>query len=163
MRSLIGALLTLVVAIGGVGIDAASARTTRRSKSSAWTLRVETSGGFSGRGRGSVTIESNGTVTPEPGGSGPRRCTAALSSQELSALRAAIGRAASESWGGRTYGTPTPDAMAYTMTLTRGGRSTSVSWYDATRDALPPRTNALVERVDAAWEKANAACPREGT
>ena len=60
----------------------------------AWSLRVHTTGGFTGQGIGSVTISSNGQV-----GCGPAApCATSMTTASLNAVRMALGSIVEAAW-----------------------------------------------------------------
>ena len=76
----------------------------------AWSLSVHTSGGFTGRGAGSVTISSDGQL-----GCGPAPCETPL----LERFGKAIVSAVAEPWGGPGPSTICSDCIRTTIVLKR--------------------------------------------
>jgi hypothetical protein len=145
-------------------VSQADARTRRRMHAdAAWTVTIETSGGFTGRGRGSVAISGAGNVAAQPPavpGASQGRCTARLTAAELATLRTAIDSTDAESWDGKRFGAAAADAMTYTLTLRRGGRTWTATWFDSSRQEIPERLSALADAVETGWTKATDECRR---
>ena len=97
----------------------------------AWSLQVHTSGGFTGRGAGSVTISSDGRMQ-----CGPAPCATPLASGLLDPFGKAVASAVlGAGWGGQPPSTLCSDCIRTTIVLKRReGAVVSVyraSWDDS--------------------------------
>jgi hypothetical protein len=130
-----------------------------------WSVGVSTSGGFAGRGRGSVSVSSDGKLVANPPSRGGapqqvRACETALDGDDLRRIEAAVARAAPAGWRTRKPDLAAPDAFGYTLTLVRADGQAQASWHDNTRDLLPADLAELYAGVEAAWNHALTACRR---
>ena len=126
-----------------------------------WTIRVTTSGGFTGRGRGGVRVSSEGKLeagkTAFPG-TVPRSCEYQLSAEELTGIAASVAASKPDGWGAAGQKGAAPDAFGYRLELRQGERTHDATWYDNTRESLPADLKQLYDGVAAAWKRALAAC-----
>jgi hypothetical protein len=115
-------------------------------------LSLTTSGGFSGRGLGSVAVHGNDLTAKTIGGA---ECARQLDAQEQQQLATAVASARAETWKEDYTPSSNPhgnaDQIHYTLTL--DGRS--VRWTDEATPALPP---ALSELQRLASSLRNDAC-----
>jgi hypothetical protein len=114
----------------------------------AWTIRISTSGGFTGRGRGGVTLTSQGDLTclqtSHP-------CENKLVADRLRPVAQLISSLDPSKWGNATAqeNMVCNDCYTTTMTLARreGGKVTltTLSWNDVTQRRVPPDVLRLVD------------------
>jgi hypothetical protein len=118
-----------------------------------WQVRIETSGGFTGRGAGNVAVLSDGAVQT----SGLRACTDKLTSVRVETLSRAVAAAAPASWNPSYVRASNPqgccDQYHYVLTIeapNTDGRPTKYTtrWYSEMLSALPVDLRAI---YDAAW------------
>jgi len=122
-------------------------------------------GGFTGRGNGTVLITSDGKITIErpsvPGKQTPS-CEGELSAVDLKRLTDTISKSHPDTWDRGGLNAPAPDAFGYVLGLTMGNGSGTKSfvakWYDNTRDELPEDLKAVSDAVSAAMESAEGKC-----
>lgn len=153
------AITLALVAATLAGLATTAGARARRRSPAPWTVTVETSGGFTGRGRGSVAVDANGIVRATlagPPNATPQRRTVRLTSVEREAIAAAVVGATPTEWSGKTFGNAAADAMTYRLTLRRGAQAWTATWYDSSRDELPPRVAALFDAIEPAWSRAEA-------
>ena len=148
------ALLTAIAAILTFsGINAAQAPPPDALPSvpdgdGAWTIRISTSGGFTGRGRGSVTMTSQGNLSCLKTS---RPCTEKLVDDKLRPVARLVSSFDPSKWA-----SPTPqenmvcnDCITTTVTFARreGGKLKikSLSWNDATQIKAPSDVVRIVE------------------
>jgi hypothetical protein len=129
-----------------------------------WSIRLETSGGFAGRGNGNVDINSEGKISFEKpktpvGQSTP--CTGKLAAEDLKQLRTLVSNAKVAGWQGTGINVAAPDAFGYKLTLSLPSETSSVQWYDNTRDKLPDDLKNVVAAVNKAKEKQAAVCEKQ--
>jgi len=117
----------------------------------AWSVRVKTSGGFTGRGVGNVLITSAGRVryeTPEAPNRQGRGCEGRLSKEELRRVGRSVGESDPAGWEVSGPNAAAADAVTYELELKAGdGRTHKVTWYDNTREGLPDDLRRLSEEV----------------
>jgi hypothetical protein len=95
-----------------------------------WSVSLESSGGITGAGEGSVEVRSDGrTVAIDPQG---RRCEEILSGDNFAAVARAVVGTDPEEWE-QNYEPPSGSADFFTFDLTvdRDGEETSSSWSEA--------------------------------
>ena len=80
----------------------------------AWSLRIHTTGGFTGQGIGSVTISSNGQVT-----CGPAPCATPMTTASLKPVNTALGAIIDAAWILRTASSYCRDCIQTTIALKR--------------------------------------------
>ncbi|MGH9241961.1 MAG: hypothetical protein ACRD3G_28280 [Vicinamibacterales bacterium] len=107
-----------------------------------WSLRIHTSGGFTGQGIGSVTITSNGQMA-----CGPAPCATPL----LERFAKAIVSAVAEPWGGLGPSTICSDCIRTTIVLKRRDGDV-VRVYRTSWDDSQPVTPQLRELRRLAFE-----------
>lgn len=132
---------------------------------SAWNVRIATSGGFAGGGRGGVSVTADGKLVAEPAPARGRKdpaaaCEATLTEDERARIASAVAAAKPEGWKAGKLDVAAPDAFRYDLTLTRGAAEFQASWYDNTVQRLPADLAELNESVRVAWTRALAACER---
>ena len=118
---------------------------------SSWSVQLKTSGGLTGRGQGSISVNSDGKVRYEPPnvpGRPGRPCERVLSADDLRPLADAVRRNRSAGWQVPGPNAAAPDAFAYDLELRTGGdHAYRVTWYDNTRDRLPEDVKSLAEAL----------------
>lgn len=98
-----------------------------------WRIEVTTSGGFSGRGGGAWTIDSEGKVSVTS--ISKRSCTFEATDAERKRFDALIANARPETWkDSYVPEDPCCDRFEYRMTVVRGDRERKIVWVD---DPLP--------------------------
>jgi hypothetical protein len=110
----------------------------------AWKIEITTTGGFTGRGAGSMTVAADGNIVVRPG------CKLRLSAEDLKKLGELIEKAKPQEWKA-SYAVPANpngccDMIGYTLTMTRAGTRRTATWYD---DHLPfpPDLDAIVSAL----------------
>lgn len=115
-----------------------------------FTIDLDTSGGFTGRGRGGVTIKSDGTV--RAGRFGTNReastCQATLASADLALLQTAVARTR-EAWPATVNPAGDDgccDRFQYTLRVglqdgdaKKPARTFETTWHDGNEKFLPPQ------------------------
>ena len=113
----------------------------------AWTIRITTSGGFTGRGRGNVTLTSQGNLTCLQT---LRPCDNKLVDDKLRPIAQLVSSFDPSKW---TSATPAGQSLCndcYTTTVTFARRDggklkiTTLSWDDATQSKVPPDVVKIV-------------------
>jgi hypothetical protein len=136
-----------------------------------FVVDLDTSGGFIGRGRGGVRIESDGHLRAAPVGGAHRdadACPAKLQHDVLGALRRAVEAAAVRAWPS-TFAPADDNGCCdrHTWRLRveyadAGGqvRTLATMWYDGNEARLPKDIAAIRNIALTALESALAACAR---
>ena len=115
-----------------------------------WSLKLTTSGGFAGVGRGKLSVDSKGTMSYEA----PARpneirtsCTGTLYNDKLRPISDAVAQANPKEWNSPELNVAAPDAFGYKLELLMGSdlAPDTVQWYDNTKDKLPPDLKRLSE------------------
>ena len=128
----------------------------RRPAPASWKVTIDTGGGFTGRGTGSVEVLSDGTVRTGRGFSRP--CGAKVAAADLELLARAVVEAQPATWKPEYVRASNPhgccDQFRYTLTLElqhAEGPATkhSTRWYSEMSNALPVDVRGLFE---AAWK-----------
>jgi hypothetical protein len=164
-------LATLLLTLAVAGLTAAKAVTSRPAQRpearSVWEIRVETSGGFAGTGRGSVALSSEGDVTvvrspmrPREASPNQEPCRGRLGEDELQGLARAIETAAPAGWRLPGLERAAPDAYRYrfTLRLGEGPEAHAATWYDNTADLLPEDLAAIYQLAAEVWNRVAQAC-----
>ncbi len=113
-----------------------------------WSLKLTTSGGFAGIGRGNLSIESDGKFEYEQPTS-PQQvrkgCKGTMYPSHLSPISEAVAQAKPEAWNRPDLDVAAPDAFRYKLELRFGSAAqpTIVQWYDNTSGKLPPDLKRL--------------------
>src|SRR5258708_4182449 len=129
------------------------------------SVRMAITGGFTGRGNGTVLITSDGKITierpPMPGKQIPS-CEGKLSAVDLKRLNDAISKSHPDTWNRGGLNVAAPDAFGYELGLTMGtgsgAKSFTATWYDNTRDQMPEDFKAVSDAVSAARKSAEEKC-----
>lgn len=133
----------------------------------AWKVTIDTSGGFTGRGTGSVAVASNGTI-----GTGPvmiRSCAGELAPGDLQRLTLAVTQAQPAAWKPSYVRAENPDGCCdqfrYTLTLeieqADGSRTVARTfWYSEMSKALPGDLQQVFETAWSMKREADARCKR---
>lgn len=129
------------------------------------SVQLSVSGGFSGRGNGSVMITSDGKVTvdrPAVGRNKAIACEGKLSRELLSRLSDAVSKGRPDAWNMGRLNAPSPDAFGYALRLEVGkgddAKTYKVGWYDNTTSMLPGDLKAISEAVGAARSEIEQTC-----
>jgi hypothetical protein len=109
-----------------------------------WKIQLDSSGGFAGRGNGSYTIDSGGTVTVTD--MAGKSCTYELTKEELARIEKLLVKAKPKAWSA-SYMPKNPccDRFEWTLTLTAGERTYKTQWLD--REPKPPAPKDLIALV----------------
>lgn len=151
MTSVAMLMMTLTLLRCGAANDVSSSPvSTPSAKQESWKVEIMTDGGITGKGLGSVQIDSSGHVVAA---FMARHCDGQLTPEESAALSAAQAGAMPGSWRS-SYATPGvpnghPDEIHYSLVLTRGAKSYTTSWYGESGDTLPADLAGLRA---AAWQ-----------
>jgi hypothetical protein len=169
MKPLTLAVLWLALAAVPAASQPSSAE--RDGGRSAFVVDLDTAGGFMGRGRGGVTIQSDGRLRAAPVGGAHRdadACPARLEPDVLGALRRAVDAAATQAWPG-TFA-PADDKGCCDRHTWRlrveyvdaGGqtRTLATMWYDGNEARLPKDIAAIRKIALDGLVSALAACAR---
>lgn len=129
-----------------------------------WRIEIETSGGFSGKGVGGVSVSSDRQVSASS--EARRACKSDASSEEIKAIEKLISQTKPRQWR-KSYARPGnprgyADQFLYTLkmsiTKTGGAQSYETSWYDETRDTLPHDLDSLVKELWKIRDRVIAKC-----
>lgn len=164
-RSLPNTIVTiaaLLVGLAACGMPAASTTsTTPVPEPASWSLRLTTSGGFSGRGMGNIAITSAGAASyeaPSATGQAAATCAKALPDATRKNITAAVAAAVPSKWQapGPSAGA---DMFGYTLTLqTVTGKAATLSWDDGTYNQLSGDARTLADATLAALGEQATAC-----
>lgn len=122
---------------------------------SAWSLRVHTTGGFTGRGAGSVTISSDGRMA-----CGPAPCTTSAVSARLESFGTAVSSAVVGAvWGPQPLSSLCSDCIRTTIVLKRR-EGDAVRIYRASWDDSQPVASELRDLRRLALELRSAGSAR---
>jgi hypothetical protein len=115
----------------------------------AWAIQVLTGGGFAGRGKGDVTVISDGAVVCEPSGAA---CVGKLSPEALQPLARSVLAAKPDKWGESNSLSACRDCYTTLLVLRRRGQGGTeevftARWDDVTRPDLPGEVKKIYERV----------------
>lgn len=126
-----------------------------------WWASVLTSGGFSGAGKGSITVHRDGRADAKPA------CRVRLPEDERLAVESAVAAAQPNVWK-RSYRRATSSGMTdqfhYSLSLTVGETEGSVithavGWQDDSFDMIPEDLRRLYETLWAARKGLEKTCP----
>lgn len=112
-----------------------------------WRVEMTSSGGIAGKGMGSLAIDSAGafTVTTMSG----KTCPDKLSDDESQRLAKAVANAKPETWQKPGAESICCDRIEWSLALTVGGKTHTVTWIDdpkfAMTDDLRALTNVLAD------------------
>jgi hypothetical protein len=134
-----------------------------------FVLELDTSGGFTGRGRGGVTIGSDGTVRASRVGGTNREasaCRGQLGADEISSLQKAVAGATQQPWPASFAPAGDMgccDRMKWTLRVDAradGNRAEtfSTSWYDGNEQHMPKELTAVRDGALAALKQTLATC-----
>jgi hypothetical protein len=115
-----------------------------------WSLQLTTSGGFVGRGRGNISVNSEGKFncsqrTPQEVRNG---VGGSLESIRFKPISDAVTQLNPKEWNKPGLNVAAPDAFGYKLELKTGTdnkEAFAVQWYDNTMDQLPPDLKKLSE------------------
>jgi hypothetical protein len=114
-----------------------------------WSLKLTTSGGFAGIGTGNISVDSGGKMTyesPATPNTVRKGCTGTLYKERLDPINDAVARSKPQEWNQPGLNVAAPDAFGYKLELRMGSEpTTTVQWYDNTRDKLPEDLKRLSE------------------
>jgi hypothetical protein len=112
--------------------------------SPAWRVEITTTGGFAGRGQGSLNIAADGALNFHS------TCGQRLGADDLKPIAILVTKAKPEQWKASYVRPSNPngccDMIKTTLTLTRGGRKWTSTWY-SDHDALPADLDALINAL----------------
>src|SRR5215471_6920603 len=108
-----------------------------------WSLKLTTSGGFGGRGMGTLTVDSEGNYAYDDGaatGATRKECKGKFSSRQLQPISDAVVQSQPREWNRKNLSVAAPDAFGYKLELRTDANMEliAVQWYDNTADQLPP-------------------------
>ena len=140
------------------------------SRPRAFVIDLDTIGGFLGRGRGGVTIDSDGQVRAAQLGSGRHSgCTAQLEAGELQALHRAVTAGGRRQWP-ETFAPAEDngccDRYKFTLRLEQtegdaGVRTLATTWYDGQEQHLSKDVAVIRDVALRALTRALATCGRK--
>jgi len=108
--------------------------------SPAWRVEIATSGGFAEQGQGSLTADADGKLILA-------HCATTLTADDLKTLGQLVAKAKAEQWRTSYVRPENPtgccDMIKTTLTLTRGGKKWSSTWY-SDHDKLPADLDTLM-------------------
>ena len=110
-----------------------------------WSLELNTSGGFAGRGRGNFAVSGGKFGCSQQNNKGEE---GVLSARQQQPIDDALAQVDSKGWNKPGLDVAAPDAFGYTLELRTGAYLRDVStvkWYDNTRDQLPADLKKLSE------------------
>ncbi len=140
-----------------------SCSVTTSSRSSTWSIQMNTSGGLTGRGNGNVVIDSQGQIVYEkpdfPNKQSPP-CKGSLSDDDLRELKTAVDKTKPEGWKIAGLAVAAPDAFGYHLTLRREKETYEVEWYDNTSEKLPADIKALYTIIGRLRDQQAKKCDR---
>lgn len=92
-----------------------------------WHVELATSGGITGRGMGTIAVDSDGTITVNA-------CTFKASDEEMRSLEVLLAASKPEKWGNYTPENKCCDRIAYELTYGEDADQHKAEWID---DPLP--------------------------
>ena len=113
-----------------------------------WVVEITTSGGFSGRGRGSLTVASDGTTRC----AGPATCASRLAGDAINMMTGRLAALRTAGWEVTPADDTCRDCYQTTMTVRRrprdGGEAISVfKWTDITFTKAPDDVKRVYETM----------------
>jgi hypothetical protein len=128
-------------------------------------IQLSITGGFTGRGNGTVVITSDGAITidrpPMPGKRKPE-CEGKLSAEELKRLNTAISKGHPDGWGMGSPNVGVSDAFTYQLVLTVGkeekAKSFTAMWFDNTGGSIPEDLKEIRDVIYAARKTVEENC-----
>lgn len=135
--------------------------TTSHSQRSSWSIVFKTSGGFTGRGNGSVIIDSDGHISyekPALPNSSSAPCKGTLSKEELEKLKTAIDHTKPEGWNVPGLAIAAPDAFGYDLTVHKADHDFHIQWFDNRTAQLTEDLKALTAIIGSLKEKQAGKC-----
>lgn len=115
----------------------------RNAAPAVWSVSITTMGGFSGHGKGFLTVRSDGSVTSS-------RCEMRLTDAQRTAIADAIASASPGSWQA-SYRLDPPSGMtdqfSYSFSLKLDDTTHAVSWKDESFGILPADLRRLYDTV----------------
>jgi hypothetical protein len=130
-----------------------------------YSVSLQTSGGFTGRGTGSLTVTGDGTVrlSRVTGGA----CDGMQAPAYLvTKLGGAVRAAQPAEWKERYVDPANPegccDQITTTLTLDRAGKSHRTGWFDDSRKLAPPDAQAVAEATRAIYDALAPSCKAPG-
>ena len=147
LGSLVTCLTILLLIAGSCSQQSPSAPKTIQAP---WSLQLRTSGGFAGRGRGNISVNSEGKFncsqrTPQEVRKG---VVGGLHSTVFKPISDAVAQLDPKEWNKPGLNVAAPDAFSYKLELSTGTDNKeifTVQWYDNTMDQLPPDLKKLSE------------------
>lgn len=113
-----------------------------------WSLQLTTSGGFAGRGRGNISVNSEGKFSCSQTNRQDVRkgVEGGLHSTVFKPINDAVAQLNPKEWNKPGLNVAAPDAFSYKLELSTGTDNKekfTVQWYDNTMDQLPPDLKTL--------------------
>jgi hypothetical protein len=171
-RAALPILITLSLVLAVSPRDGAAARQLPAG-ANAFVIDLDTSGGFTGRGLGGVTIDSEGQVRGSGLGGTNRqssKCRTQLPEEDLKSLRVALEAARVQPWP-ETFAPAGDDGCCdrhrWTLRLEQRlangqARTAKTMWYDANESRLPNEVTVMRDIAMRALKGALAECGRGG-
>ena len=138
----------------------------------AFVIELDTTGGFTGRGRGGVTVDSGGTVRASRVGGSNRQasaqCRTRLTADQLESLQRAVAAARLQPWP-ETFAPEGDsgccDRYRWTLRLAQRQpddqvRTAATMWYDGNEGRLPKDVTVIRDIATAALTRSLAECDR---
>src|SRR5262245_61922767 len=157
MQARLSVLALILGALAVSAVLAGEATNLRPDEGDTWSVKVETSGGFTGRGRGSLAVSSDGKAALTPLTGGQARETK-LSADDVRKLTMAVKQARPAGWMPRYKATNVADGITYNLTLKVGAgkeeKTHKVIWEDGSK-GIPEDLQVLIGAVEKAWQQAS--------
>src|SRR5437588_7660962 len=124
-----------------------------------WSLQFTTSGGFTGLGRGNLSVNSEGKFSCSQANRQDVRkgVSGTLYARQLQPIKDPVAQVNPQKWNKPGLDVAAPDAFGYKLELRTGsdyGQVFTVQWYDNTKDQLPADlkrlSNALLQTMESA-------------
>ena len=144
---LVTCLTVLLLMAGSCSQQSPSASKTIQAP---WSLQLTTSGGFVGRGRGNISVNSEGKFKCSQTNREDVRngVEGGLHSTVFKPISDAVAQLNPKEWSKPGLNVASPDAFGYKLELKTGTANKEVftaRWYDNTMDQLPPDLKKLSE------------------
>ena len=136
-QMIVAYLVTVVAAMFGCASPQSGTSSSEMQSTKAWwQIRLETDGGITGRGIGSIEISSDGSA-----GATRPDCAGQIDREMFSEVAQAVAKARPSAWKKEYARKENPhgaaDQIRYTLTLDRGDGEKTASWFDEVAGELP--------------------------